>query len=175
MNITTFPIIETERLTLRKIEESDSNAILFLLSDKTINKFSKRPEDRGKINISDTIKHIQKINKETENNQSIAWGIALKDSKGIIGTICLWNFSENYKNAEIGYNLKPTFQRKGFMSEALNAVIEFGFAELKIARIVAYTHNQNERSKKLLARNGFDFIGRREDDDSDVVFEIRNS
>jgi len=73
MNIAIFPIIKTERLTLRKIKESDSGVILFLLSDKTINKFSKRPEDRKSINTSDAIKHIQKINKETEKNKSIAY------------------------------------------------------------------------------------------------------
>jgi len=58
------------------------------------------------------------------------------------------------------------------MSESLNAVIEFGFVELKIARIKAFTHIQNEPSKKLLIKNGFNFIGSREDDISDVVFEI---
>ena len=46
MNIQTFPVIKTERLTLRKIEESDSDVILFLRSDKSINKFIKRPENR---------------------------------------------------------------------------------------------------------------------------------
>jgi len=60
------------------------------------------------------------------------------------------------------------------MSESLNAVVEFGFVELKIAKIKAFTHVQNEPSKKLLIKNGFDFIGSREDDVSDVVFEISN-
>ena len=46
MNIQTFPVIKTERLTLRKIEESDSDVILFLRSDKSINKFINRPENR---------------------------------------------------------------------------------------------------------------------------------
>ena len=46
MNIQTFPVIKTERLTLRKIEESDSDVILFLRYDKSINKFIKRPENR---------------------------------------------------------------------------------------------------------------------------------
>ena len=53
MNIQTFPEIETERLFLRKIEESDSDVILFLRSDKTINKFIDRPENRRTKNIAD--------------------------------------------------------------------------------------------------------------------------
>jgi ribosomal-protein-alanine N-acetyltransferase len=46
MNIQTFPIIKTERLTLSEIKESDSDIILYLRSDKLINKFINRPEKR---------------------------------------------------------------------------------------------------------------------------------
>ncbi len=177
MNIQTFPEIKTERLTLRKIEESDSGIILFLRSDKTINKFIDRPENRRTKNISDAIKHIKKLNTETENNKSISWGITLNNDPKIIGTICLWNFSKNYKIAEVGYDLNPKFQRKGIMSEALNSVINFGFIELGIDRIEAFTHIQNKNSKKLLEKNGFNFIEDRKDNDnlSNVVFEIRKA
>ena len=121
----TFPEINTERLILRKIEESDSEVILFLRSDKTINKFIDRPENRKTKNISDAINHIKKLNIETENNKSFSWGITLKSDLKIIGTICLWNFSENNKIAEVGYDLNPIFQRKGIMSEALS-ILEIG-------------------------------------------------
>ena len=175
MNITTFPEINTERLILRKIEESDSEVILFLRSDKTINKFIDRPENRKTKNISDAINHIKKLNIETENNKSFSWGITLKNNPKIIGTICLWNFSENNKIAEVGYDLNPIFQRKGIMSEALNKVINFGFNELGLDNIEAYTHIQNENSKKLLEKNGFNFVRDRKDNDnlSNVVFEIK--
>ena len=177
MNIQTFPKIKTERLILRKIEESDSDIILFLRSDKTINKFIDRPENRRTKNRSDAIKHIKKLNVETENNKCFAWGITLKNDPKIIGTICLWNFSKNYKIAEVGYDLNPKFQRKGIMSEALNSVINFGFIELGIDRIEAFTHIQNKNSKKLLEKNGFNFIEDRKDNDnlSNVVFEIRKA
>ena len=175
MNIQTFPVIKTERLTLRKIEESDSDVILFLRSDKSINKFINRPENRRTKNISDAIKHIKKLNADTKNNKSIAWGITLNENPKIIGTICLWNFSKDYKTAEVGYDLNPNFQKKGVMSEALNSVVNFGFIELYIDRIEAFTHIQNENSKKLLVKNGFSIIEDRKDNDdlSNVVFEIR--
>ncbi|WP_339895847.1 GNAT family N-acetyltransferase [uncultured Algibacter sp.] len=174
MDIQTFPEIKTERLTLRKIEVTDSDVILFLRSDKTINKFIDRPEDRKTKNISDAIKHIKKLNTDFENNKSISWGITLNNNTKIIGTICLWNFSEDYKTAEVGYDLNPTFQRKGIMSEALKRVVSFGFIELKINKIEAFTHIQNENSKKLLEKNGFHLIEHKKDDDnlSNVVYQI---
>lgn len=175
MNIQTFPELKTERLILRKIKEADSDVILFLRSDKTINKFIERPENRKTKNISDAIKHIKKINSETENNKSISWGITLNNNPKIIGTICLWNFSENYKTAEVGYDLNPKFQKKGIMSEALNLVVNFGFIELNVDNIEAFTHFQNVNSKKLLEKNGFHIIENRKDNDnlSNIVFEIR--
>ena len=175
MNIQTFPVIKTERLTLRKIEESDSDVILLLRSDKSINKFITRPEKRRTKNISDAIKHIKKLNADTKNNKSIAWAITLNKNPKIIGTICLWNFSKDYKTAEVGYDLNPNFQKKGIMSEALNSVVNFGFIELYIDRIEAFTHIQNENSKKLLVKNGFSIIEYRKDNNdlSNVVFEIR--
>ena len=177
MKIKTFPGINTERLILRKIEESDCDVILFLRSDKTINKFIHRPDNRKTKNISDAIKHIKKLNIETENNKCFAWGITLKNDSKIIGTICLCNFSENYKIAEVGYDLKPTFQRKGIMSEALNRVVNFGFNDLSLDKIEAFTHIQNKNSKRLLEKNGFNFIEDRKDNDnlSNVVFEIKKA
>ena len=89
----------------------------------------------------------------------------------------MWNFSENYKTAEVGYDLNPIFQRKGIMSEALNSVINFGFIELNIDSIEAFTHIQNENSKMLLEKNGFHFIENRKDNDnlSNVLFQIRKA
>ena len=173
----TFPEINTERLILRKIEESDSDVILFLRSDKTITKFIHRPENRKTKNISDAIKYIKKLNIETENNKSFSWGITLKSDPKIIGTICLWNFSDNYKIAEVGYDLNPNFQRKGIMSEALNKVVNFGFNELNLDKIEAFTHIQNENSKKLLEKNRFNFVKDRKDNDnlSNVIFEIKKA
>ena len=175
MKIQTFPVIKTERLTLREIKESDSDVILYLRSDKSINKFINRPENRRTKNISDAINHIKKLNAETKNNKSVSWGITINDNPKIIGTICLWNFSKDYKTAEVGYDLNPNFQKKGIMSESLKSVINFGFIDLCIDRIEAFTHIQNENSKKLLVKNGFSIIEDRKDNDnlSNVVFEIR--
>ena len=150
-----FPEIKTERLFLRKIEKLDSDVILFLRSDETVTKFIERPENRKTKNKTDAIKFIKEINEAFENQKSISWGITLINNIQIIGTICLWNFSENNKTAEVGYDLNPEFHRMGIMSEALNSIIDFGFNELKLDKIEAFTHKGNDNSKKLLEKKGF--------------------
>ena len=146
-------------------------------SDETVTKFIERPENRKTKNKSDAIKFIKELNEYLETNKSITWGITLLNDPKIIGTICLWNFSQNNKTAEVGYDLNPAFQRKGIMSEALNSIIDFGFNELKLDKIEAFTHYENEDSKKLLEKYGFHFIENRKDPDNDsnIIFELKKA
>ena len=176
MKFLPFPEIKTERLLLRKIEESDCDVILFLRSDKTVNKFIKRPKSRRTKNKADALKFITKIDNGIKNNKFISWGITLKNNPKIIGTICLWNFSKNNEIAEVGYDLNPIFQRKGIMSEALNYIVNFGFNTLNLSKIEAFTHIKNENSRRLLEKNGFKFIKNRIDRGNtfNIIFEIEN-
>lgn len=176
-NIQIFQTIETERLLLRQLKESDSNVILFLRSDKTVNQFIERPPNRQTNDTVDAINHIIKLNKEIESNKSFSWGITLKSDPEVIGTICLWNFSNDSKTAEIGYDLSPQFQKKGIMTEALKHVLHFGFKELNLNKIEAFTHLKNENSKALLINNGFCHIESRKDNSnlSNIIFEIKKN
>ena len=177
MKFKPFPEIKTERLFLRKMEELDCDAILFLRSSETVTKFIERPENRKTKNKTDAIKFIKEINEAIKKNKSISWGITYKNNPKIIGTICLWNFSQNNKTAEVGYDLNPEFQGLGIMSEALNSIIDFGFNNLKLDKVEAFTHWENENSKKLLEKKGFAFMEHRKDleNDSNIIFELKNT
>ena len=177
MKFKPFPKIKTERLLLRKMEELDFDEILFLRSNETVNKFIERPENKKTKNKTDAIKFINEINEAIEKNKSISWGITYKTDREIIGTICLWNFSKKNKTAEVGYDLNPEFQGLGIMSEALNSIIDFGFNNLKLYTIDAFTHKENKNSKKLLKKKEFVFIESRKDleNDSNIIFELKNT
>ncbi|MBG7630772.1 MAG: GNAT family N-acetyltransferase, partial [Bacteroidetes bacterium] len=153
---------------------SDVDEVLFLRSDKTVNKFIERPENRKTKNKSDALKFIEKIITEIENNKSISWEITFINNPKMIGSICLWNFSNNLKTAEVGYALNPEFQNQGIMHDAINCVIDYGFNKLNLDKIEAFTHRKNEPSKRLLEKNGFTFIDHRMDEGnaSNIIFEI---
>ncbi len=168
------PEIHTERLNLRQAKESDWQEIFFLRSNKQVNEFIHRPENRQTKTKEDAIDFIKKINKGIENKDWNYWGISLKEHPQIIGTITLWNFSEDKKTAEIGYDMNPTFQRNGFMNEAMKHILDFGFNQLALDKIEAFTHKENLSSKKLLEKNGFILNETRKDEDNsyNIVFEI---
>ncbi len=152
MNFKPFPILKTERLVLRQLSENDSTAIFLLRSDEEVNKFLDRPKAQS---LDEAAAFINKINKAIERNESVYWAISLQNSAELIGSICLWNFSNDPLTAELGYELIPNFQGQGIMNEAIKAVLQYAFEIIELKTIVAYTYKDNKNSIKLLEKNGF--------------------
>jgi [ribosomal protein S5]-alanine N-acetyltransferase len=143
-----FPILITERLTLRQLQINDEQEIFTLRSDSEINKYLDRQ-------ISNTIDDARNfINKITEND-SLYWAITLSDKNILVGTICLFGFSDENDKCEIGYELLTNFQRQGIMKEASEKVIDYAFNTLKVQKIEAFLHRDNQRSIKLLEKLSF--------------------
>lgn len=170
MNEIHFPEIKTERLVLRKPMKSDWKMISYLRSDKEVNKLVNRPSAETKEKALD---FIARTNDGIENQSLFYWCITKSNDPTMIGSICLWNFSQDRKTAEIGYDLSPEFQQMGIMNEAMKCVLEFGFNTLHLNLIEAFTHHNNERSKKVLIRNNFKLNNKRIDkeDKDNIIFE----
>ena len=166
-NFTPFPILTTERLTLRQLSIDDQQNIFALRSDKEINKYLDRQISKT---IEDAIDFINKINDNIEKNNSIYWAITLTKTRTFVGTICLFDFSNEKNSCEIGYELMINFQGKGIMKEAAGKVIDYAFQTLQFQKIIAFTHNGNQSSTKLLKK--FNFIKSIEADKENSDFNI---
>lgn len=81
------------------------------------------------------------------------WLITLEGKA--IGTIGYHRIDKNNHIAEIGYDLSKEYWRKGYMNEAMDAVIRFGFKEINLNRIQAFVHVENVPSYKILRKFGF--------------------
>ena len=166
---TPFPILTTERLTLRQLVINDEQEIFTLRSDREINKYL----DRQISNSIDDARNF--INKITENH-SLYWAITLNDKNILVGTICLFGFSdENYK-CEIGYELLTNFQGQGIMKEAVEKVIDYAFNTIKVKKIEAVMHRDNLSSIKLLEK--FSFRNSNEPDKTNpdlICYHLTNS
>jgi ribosomal-protein-alanine N-acetyltransferase len=154
INFTPFPFLETERLTLQQLTLEDDNEIFLLRSDEQVNKYLDRPIVK---NSNDAKQFISKINHDISNNELFYWAIAFKNNPKLIGTICLWNISEDETTAEIGFELLPDFQGKGIMKEVLPAVIKYGFETKNLKSIEGEVDPSNIKSIKLMEKNGFVF------------------
>ncbi|MBA3706738.1 MAG: GNAT family N-acetyltransferase [Bacteroidetes bacterium] len=152
LNFSPFPTIITERLILRKVTENDVNEIFFLRSDKQVMKYIDRPSAQS---IEDVFLYIQKIANLQNHNESITWGISLKNDPKIIGYLGFWNIKKEHFRSEIGYILHPNHHKKGIMQEALTAILDHGFKVFKFHSVEANVNPLNSSSIKLLERNNF--------------------
>ena len=152
INFTPFPVLTTASLTLRQPSTDDQRDVLALRSDPEINKYLGRQPSKT---IEDAINFIKKVNENIDKNNSIYWVITLTKTKEFVGTICLFDFLNENSSCEIGYELMTKFQRQGIMKEATQKIIDYAFHTMQFQKIVAFTHNDNQNSTKLLEK--FDF------------------
>ncbi len=172
MNFSPFPLLESERLLLRSLSENDKEAVFFLRTDKTVNKFIDRNKPTNTEKALDFIKDIQA---RVDRGESIYWAISLKDKPELIGTICLHNFSVEDNNAELGYEMNPAFHKQGLMTEALNCVKAYAFEQIGLKSLEAFTQKNNADSVRLLEKHGFTLMAGRVDEDYplNIIFELK--
>jgi ribosomal-protein-alanine N-acetyltransferase len=159
-NFTTFPVLETERLTLRALELNDAKAIFGLRTNKGVNTFITRTM---LYNLSETRAFIDSISNSIANNTSIFWVLETKDTAELIGTVGLRNFEIEEDYAEIGYDLHPDFQEDGYMSEAFKAILNFAAKQMELKFVEAFTHKDNNASIALLEKFNFELQPDRKD------------
>jgi len=162
VNLKAFPVLTTERLTLRQVSERDVQEIFVLRSDPLINKYLDRQPCKT---LEDASEFIGKI----ENNNLSYWAITQKGNEKLIGTICLYGISEERKNGEIGYELLTDYQGKGIMREAAKKIIEYSIQTLGLKTIEAYTHKDNQSSTKLLKELKFESTDSVDETNSNLI------
>lgn len=161
-NLKTFPTLITERLTLRQLSASDVQEIFLLRSDPLINKYLGRQPSKT---LEDALGFIEKI----KNNSLTYWGIVPKGNEKLVGTICLFDVSDELKKCEIGYELITEHQGNGIMVEAAQKIIEYATRTLGLKTIDAYTHKDNQSSTNLLEKLKFKRMDSVDDTNSKLI------
>lgn len=152
INFHPFQNLETERLFLRRLDANDADEILALRGNPEIMKYIPRPLAKSK---EDAIEHIAMIESKIVDNTGINWGITIKDNTKIIGIIGIYKiYAENHR-AEIGYMSLPETNGKGYVTEAIKAVLQYGFDNLDLHSMEAIIDPDNIASERVLQKNGF--------------------
>ena len=153
---TYFPTLTTNRLLLRQIVPGDAESLFAILSDEeTLEFYGDEPHQ----SLDETKELINQIEERYTSKKALRWGVTLMGEDRLIGSCSLFHFDEGFDRAETGYELNRAYWRKGIMTEALSAILTFGFSELGLHRIEAIIDIANERSKNLLLKLGFTYEG----------------
>jgi len=148
----TFPELETNRLLLRRIISGDANALFKTLSDPEVTEFY---DEDAFVDISQASDQIAAWENGFTDKRCIRWGIIRNDEDELIGSCGYYGFHSWNNRASIGYELARTSWRQGIMTEALDAIINFGFSRLELNRIDALVMPGNTASTNLLEKLGF--------------------
>lgn len=147
-----FPILETTRLIMRRVDNEDLDQLYKLLSDPEVAKYDYFYPVKS---TKEAIKFIERYKEELEDKEEITWGIVQKETNKLIGTCCLGDFEEGARRSEIGYSVIQSEWGKGYATEAIKAVIDFGFNNMNLNRIEATITPGNDASVKVLKKLNF--------------------
>jgi ribosomal-protein-alanine N-acetyltransferase len=139
-----FPTLHSSRIILREITPSDLEDILEISVYD-----GKRASDTAAA-----LEILQRIEQDYQNSDCVHWGIADKSSDVIMGS-CGYYRGLQGGTGELGCVLRPAYKGKGFMTEAMQAAIDFGWQQMKLQHIIAITSSQNVKALALLERLHF--------------------
>lgn len=147
-----FPELETGRLRLRELCPGDAESLFAVLGDEEVTEFY---DDEVFGDIFQASEQIEAWVAGFRARRCIRWGITQRKTGKVIGTCGYYGFHSWHKRAGIGYELARSFWQQGIMTEALSAIIEFGFKSIGLNRIEAVVMPENEGSVRLLEGLGF--------------------
>lgn len=145
--------LQTERLTLRPLAYGDAASIQAVarsreIADTMISIPHPYPDNEARQYVARQIV-------EFEVGHSVTFVIERKGDPALSGIIEIRDIEREHSQAELSFWLAVAAWGQGYMSEALNPILRFGFEELGLNRLYAYHMARNPGSGKVLQRNGF--------------------
>jgi [ribosomal protein S5]-alanine N-acetyltransferase len=148
-----FPILATTRLRLREITHQDADALFAIHGDA----------EHMRWFGNDPMKIVEEATKlidifagwRASPNPGTRWGIERQADGAFLGTCGLFKWNRSWHSCTLGYELAASAQGHGYMSEALQAALAYGFEQMELNRIEASVNPNNTRSIRVLAELGF--------------------
>ena len=151
-----FPLLETKRLKLREITTKDVSSIFECFSNEQLTRYYGQDPFE---NIEQAKKLVDFFASSYAEKKGIRFGIELKQTEELIGTIGFNAWSMKHRRAEVGYEIHPSYWGKGYASEALEAIVSYGFKKMDLTRIGAIVFIENIASNQMLTKFAFEREG----------------
>lgn len=147
-----FKNLESERLILRQIKNTDVSEVFKLRSNPEVMKYIPRPLVTSN---EEALNHIKMIQDKIDTNEGINWAVTLKGNNQLIGIVGHYRIKWEHFRSEIGYMLLPEYSGKGIISEIVAILIDYGFNKMKMHSLEAIIDPENHASARVLEKNGF--------------------
>lgn len=149
-------VIETNRLILRPLELSDAEEMFAMDKNPEVHKYLWQTPA---LHIDEVIKVIEYVRSQYEKNNIGRFATIVKETNEFIGWTGIKFVDDHVENGntnfyDYGYRLNENFWNKGYATEASKAWLDFGFNQMKIDIMNAYTHSENGASNHILEKVG---------------------
>jgi RimJ/RimL family protein N-acetyltransferase len=144
------PRMETDRLILRRYDESDLDAFYEIIHDDRLQSYIHFPN----LTREQELEYIKDCLKEVETDKCEKWAIVLKDNNETIGNISVNTVVKKHNYCDVGYVIRYDYWGYGYAAEALetisNYLLESGYY------LVECTCNElNKQSSRVMEKAGF--------------------
>jgi RimJ/RimL family protein N-acetyltransferase len=152
--------LESLRLLYRSFELSDAQALFEMDSNPNVHKYLWQ---KPTLDIDLSIQIIEMLQKQYKENGIGRFATILKETGEFIGWTGIKFVNDHIENGntnfyDYGYRLNEKHWNKGYASEATKIWLDYGFNEININEMNAYTHSENGASNHILSQSGFQFI-----------------
>lgn len=153
-----FQTIETERLILREMDESDFEAIHTYAQDPEVSKY----QPWGPNSEEETWGYLQQVLllQRQSPRKGFEIAVVLKEENLLIGACSVHVSDAENREGWMGYCYNKAYWGQGYASEAAKAILEFGFRNLGLHRIFATCDPDNIGSARVLEKAGMQREGR---------------
>ncbi|MBV7536381.1 GNAT family N-acetyltransferase [Duganella sp. sic0402] len=142
--------LQTNRLTLRFVQNDDAKAMFDVHSDPQAMRYFSSTEWQ---HLDQAVEHIQKTLAGYADGSALRLAMVLRDGQNagaVIGSVTLYAFDQRNHRCEMGYILGRPYWGQRYTQEALRALIAHAFGPLELRRLEADIHPDNIASERLL-------------------------
>ncbi len=155
------PEIHTPRLLLRRMLKGDYRDMFAYAKDPLVTKYLLwEPHP----NPNYTLRYLAFVQQKYRSGEFYDWAVVHKKDGRMIGTCGFTSFDFKHSTGEVGYVLNPAYWGQGLASEAVKAVVAFGFRELGLHRVCAKFMKGNNQSLRVMEKCGMTFEGYHRDE-----------
>ncbi|MDG4758038.1 GNAT family N-acetyltransferase [Micromonospora sp. WMMD710] len=144
--------IRTERLTLRPVTMDDLDDVYAYQSRRDVVRWMLGAEPRTREQSRASVRVM--AGEDAWRAEGDCLTVAVVGDTGVIGTVELVWHGERDRTAELGYVFHPDHGGRGLATEAVTALVDWGFDEAGLHRVFGRCHARNEASARLMARIG---------------------
>jgi RimJ/RimL family protein N-acetyltransferase len=145
--------IHTRRLLLRPFEESDLEALHAMQSDEEVVRylyFDARTLDEVRPSLTRKIAQTA----VAREGDGVSAAVLLRDTAEFVADVSFWLVSEAYKQGEVGFVVHPAHQRRGYATEAAQALLDFAFNTMALHRVIGRLEARNIASARVFEKLG---------------------